>query len=223
MAYLAVSRGAPGVITGAIKVIPVNGGISRELCSPCSWPLDWSPNERRLVFNEFHRNRLVSYLLDVPTGQKSRLLYHSSPQINFSADGHWITFVRQPVPGDVSPTGSRMFIAPYKSETIQEEEWIPLSDGSSWDDKPRWSPNGNLVYFVSDRDGFACIWAQKLDPRTKRPREGAFAVYHSHESRCSIRNQGYGGLEISVARDKIVFSMVEHTGNIWTAKLEELK
>ena len=220
VAYLSLSQTQGGAIIGAIRVIPVTGGISKELCSSCSWPLDWSSDERRMVFNELHGNQLVRYLMDVPTAKKSHLLDHSSPQIGFSADGDWITFVVQPVPGIASPLGCRIFIAPYKSESIREEQWIPLSEVSTWDDKPRWSPDGNLIYFVSDRDGFACIWAQKLDPKTKRPREGAFAVYHSHESRCSIKNQGYGGLEISVARDKIVFSMVELTGNIWTANLK---
>ena len=34
---------------------------------------------------------------------------------------------------------------------------------------PIWSPDGNLLYFLSERDGFRCIWGQKLDPASKRP------------------------------------------------------
>ena len=34
---------------------------------------------------------------------------------------------------------------------------------------------------------------------------------------------GWGELQISVARDKIVFNMSERTGNIWLAKLESEK
>jgi hypothetical protein len=36
-----------------------------------------------------------------------------------------------------------------------------------------------------------------------------------------MANVGYGPLEISVARDKIVCNMVELTGNIWMTKLED--
>jgi len=36
-------------------------------------------------------------------------------------------------------------------------------------------------------------------------------------------NIGWGELQISVARDKIVFNMSERTGNIWMAKLEGQK
>ena len=35
--------------------------------------------------------------------------------------------------------------------------------------KPFWSPDGNLLYFLSSRDGFLCLWAQWLDPSTKHP------------------------------------------------------
>jgi len=36
-------------------------------------------------------------------------------------------------------------------------------------------------------------------------------------------NIGWGELQISVAREKIVFNMSERTGNIWMAKLEGQK
>lgn len=34
---------------------------------------------------------------------------------------------------------------------------------------PDWSPDASLLYFWSDRDGSACLWAQRLDSITKRP------------------------------------------------------
>ena len=45
-------------------------------------------------------------------------------------------------------------------------------------------------------------------------------IYHFHEARRSMLNAGYGQLEISVARDKIVFNQAELTGNIWMGKLD---
>ena len=75
--------------------------------------------------------------------------------------------------------------------------------------------NGALIYYVSDRDGFNCIWAQRLEPYTKRPVGEPLAIYHSHDPRRSIFNVDLGVQEISVARDEIVFNMATVTGNVW--------
>ena len=83
-----------------------------------------------------------------------------------------------------------------------------------------WSPDGKLLYFLSERDGFRCIWAQRLDPATKHPSGAAFPIRHFHTSRRSLATVGdplYIGL--SVAVDKLVFSMTERTGNIWMTEL----
>jgi hypothetical protein len=59
-------------------------------------------------------------------------------------------------------------------------EWIAIADGQS-DAAPVWSPDGNLLYFFSDIDGSRCIWARRLDLKTKRPVGEPFAVLHRHE------------------------------------------
>ena len=103
----------------------------------------------------------------------------------------------------------------------RHEEWIPVTDGRQFEDLPRWSPDGNLLYFTSHRDGFRCLWAQRLDPGSKRPRGDAFPVYHLHSARLSLMNVHLGDQEIPVARDKLVFTLGELTGNIWAADLRE--
>jgi hypothetical protein len=40
----------------------------------------------------------------------------------------------------------------------EEKEWIGVTDGSTLDVEPRWSPDGSLIYFLSDRDQSRCIW-----------------------------------------------------------------
>ena len=51
-----------------------------------------------------------------------------------------------------------------------EAEWITVSTTAGANRRPWWSPDGNLLYFLSTRDNYQCIWAQHLDPVTKRPR-----------------------------------------------------
>src|SRR5262249_18320081 len=80
-------------------------------------------------------------------------------------------------------------------------EWIAITDGAA-DDKPRWSPDGATLYFLSKRDGFRCIWAQRVDAR-KHPAGQPIPIFHAHEARRSMVSVGRGDLGMSVARDKI--------------------
>jgi hypothetical protein len=100
-----------------------------------------------------------------------------------------------------------------------ETEWIAIADRQGWSNKPRWSPDGNLVYFVSRRDGYYCLWAQRVSLRTRQPLEAPLNVAHFHQSHLSMMNVAEAPLEISVAKDKIVFNLSELTGNIWGGTL----
>ena len=76
-----------------------------------------------------------------------------------------------------------------------------------------------MIYSVSNRDGFTCIWAQRLDALTKRPVGMPFPVFHAHNARNSLANQGE--VYLSFGRDKMLFNMAERTGNIWMAEWKE--
>ncbi len=102
-----------------------------------------------------------------------------------------------------------------------EKEWVTITDGSGIDQAANWAPDGNLLYFLSERDGFRCIWGQKLDPTNKKPLGAPFPVYHSHDPRRSIRNVSQGLQCMSVSRNQIVFPMGELTGNIWITDYKE--
>jgi hypothetical protein len=45
---------------------------------------------------------------------------------------------------------------------------LPVDD--TWfDDKPRWGPNGRMLYFVSNRTGVASVWGRRFDSSTGTP------------------------------------------------------
>ena len=81
-----------------------------------------------------------------------------------------------------------------------------------------WSPDGNLLYYQSEREGYRCIFARRLDPGTKRPVGLPFPIYHAHQARLSLSLISSGDVGLSVDRDKVVFSQGETTGNIWMAQ-----
>ena len=95
---------------------------------------------------------------------------------------------------------------------------IRITDGSTWDSNPTFSPDGSLLYFYSQRDGGRCIWAQRLDPVSKQPVGAAFAVYHLHSARRSPAYARVGQGSLTMARNKIVFVMPERLGNVWLAE-----
>ena len=195
-------------------VVSVRGGVADQFCTDCASAYDLSPDNKVVLYRKGNVIRAFDLL-----SRRDRLFSHSDYyglfQFRFCPDGHWVTF-------EAAHQGrSRLFIAslPETVKATAENEWIPLTGDGSWADKPRWSPNGNLIYFVSNRDGFFCLWAQRVAPDTKRPAGEPVPIAHFHGSRLSIGNVGLSVLGISVARDKIAFNLGELTGNIWVTNL----
>jgi hypothetical protein len=135
-------------------------------------------------------------------------------QPNLSDDGKWIVFLLK-----TGPQHGGLYVAPFRGATpVPEQEWIPVTGDDTGVDKPRWSPNAQLLYYTSERDGFRCIYAQRLNGR-KNPVGEAFGVYHPHSARLSMSNVEIGALEISVANNRLAFMLLEMTGNVWLADL----
>lgn len=199
--------------------VPQPGVLQRIASGPrtCGYPWAWSSDGKRLSYNcpssgpvqVFHTESAKS------TQVLEQQIYHAS----FSPDNRWLVF------GQHYPNGrERVFVSKYddKNQT-RENDWVPVTDGNNFDAYAEWSPSGNILYFLSDRDGFRCLWAQHLDPATKQLAGAPVPIYHSHASRRSMLNVAVNALEISVARDKIAVPMGELTGNIWMTKLSGRK
>jgi hypothetical protein len=153
-------------------------------------------------------------LFDVPQRQLSQWLRHPRYLINparWSPDGGWIAFFLS-----TSPSTRRVYAAPFNPAVPPpESDWVALTDGNQLDREPRWSADGRLIYFLSNRDGHECIWAQPVDPALKRPLGRPFNVLHLHEPQRKLPEEDTGPIGFSVGKGLIVFSMPESTGNIW--------
>jgi len=193
--------------------VSLAAGSTERICEDCS-DYDWSHDGKKLLV--LGRSPAGISVVDLASKQRTAFVNHSAYVLwnpRFSLDDRWVSF------SATTPGRSRIFVAPFRNAgPVPESEWIAVTDGR-WDDKPRWSPDGNSLYFLSERDGFRCIWAQRLDAR-KRPVGPAIPIFDAHEARRSLANIGIGDLSISVARDKIVFNMSERTGNLWMANLD---
>ncbi len=191
-----------------IYIVPSKGGAREMVCEGCSEATDWSADGKRILGNTQDGR---AWLLDLTSRRKRDLLatHHWIATDAFSPDNRWFSFL------DVKHPFHRASIAPIRDEPVPESEWIQIMEGEGF----TWSPAGNLLYVVSERDGHLCIWAQRLQPSTKRPLGTPFAVFHSHNARLSLVNQTE--MTLSIGGNRMVFSMGERTGNIWLADWQE--
>jgi hypothetical protein len=110
-------------------------------------------------------------------------------------------------------------VAPFDTaRTPAPEEWIAITPGDTQDGPVVWSPRGDALYFASERDGYRCLWVQRLNSRTKRPLGDAQPFQHFHDTRLSLKSIPSSWFGFSVARDKIVYELGERTGRIWMTR-----
>jgi Tol biopolymer transport system component len=194
-----------------IFTVPFTGGHPRKACAECGLPLSWSADSATLLYLD---GPAIS-ALDLVSGNRHKILDEPEHRIwggRFSPDGQWIVFwggvgeARQPA----------SFVAPFRGprQRISRTDWMPLESAGDW------SPDGRVLYSPSRLDGSHCLWAQRVNPESKHIVGEPVLVYHFHRSRLSFHeNPEWRGL--SVARDKIVFTLNELRGNIWTASLAD--
>jgi Tol biopolymer transport system component len=199
---------------GVVYALSTKGGEPESVCEDCGGGIGSVSHDGSKILWEINGARGV-VVFDTASGQKTEILKHpkhGGSMGRFSPDDRWIAFHTLP-----SPTTRQIFIAPFRGAVpIPQNEWIPITNGQAIDRYARWSPDGNLLYFISERDSFLCLWAQPLDPATKHPQGAAFSVRHFHTARRSLATIGNPGLMgMSVGTGRLIFSMTEQTGNIW--------
>ena len=152
-------------------------------------------------------------LLDLGTGRARKLLESWTSQATFSPDGRHFVVLRE----------QAISIFPVNDAPLDAgRDAIMVAKASAGQDLPRWSPDGKRIYFLSSRDGFRCIWMQRLNPATLRPEGEPQAAVHLHGSRVSLMHvPDIGAVGLSVGPHGIVYSAGEATGNIWLATPQE--
>jgi Tol biopolymer transport system component/tRNA A-37 threonylcarbamoyl transferase component Bud32 len=197
-------------------VIPGGGGSEQPVTGEFGGLLsDWTPDGKWLLSGCYPGRALQAISLcllplsGAPSAEtQARVLVPPHPKYNFweanySPDGRWLAVNAEDKTGvGISTIG----LLPASGG-----EWIPITEGKYLDDKPRWSPDGKTIYFLSSRSGFMNVWGIRLDPAKGKPSGGPFRVT-SFESPAQMVQ---GLPEISVAQDRLALPLTEVTGNIW--------
>jgi eukaryotic-like serine/threonine-protein kinase len=203
-------------------VIGAAGGAPRRVCQACGGPGGFSSDGSRILMENFgvSLDRITS--VDLATGKVTDVLgdpQHALWNPFYSWDDQWMSFLMQ--------TGAdqdhyRIYVTPVANLIPGgPDRWIQLTTGEYHDDKQQFSPDGNTMYFTSNRDGFTCLWALRLDPKTKHPQGAPFAIQHFHGSQriySGISESNH--MEVNVAKDKIITNLDEFHSDIWMMELE---
>ena len=128
-------------------------------------------------------------------------------QAHLSPDGRWIVFEANE--SHAEGYESAIYVTP-----VSGGPWIRITDGKPWDDKPRWSPDGRTIYYLSEMKGYFNVWGRRFDPEQGRPQGEPFAVTSFDNPKMmvghSIPNVGF-----SLTQDRLVLTITQVSGSIW--------
>ena len=200
-------------------VVDARGGTPEQVCGDCGEVEHWTPDGSGILYVNANDPSGVGRLRvgSLPNHEWLRHPGYGIFNPRLSADGRWVSFNARA--NRFAP--ARVLVASAESSGgANEKEWIVVSEDG---EAPAWSPQMNFLYFWSSRDGSPCLWAQRLDPATKRPIGVPLTIQHFHSRGLSWRNLYLGAPDVAVARDKVVFNLGEHTGNIWMTDLPPIR
>ena len=222
--YLAYRRINPTLEERSIVLMPAGGGEEQILTSPRSSGAenasDWSP-DGSWVLAESSRNPpgiqtpgVRIWLLPVSAAPQAetqgRVVAHDPEynlaQSHFSPNGKWIAFIAI---STVGATPHTIYVIPASGG-----DWIPITEGRYIADKPRWSPDGKTIYFLSPRGGFLNVWGRRFDPAQGKPLGQPFQVT-AIESPNRMMPLSLAPADISLSADRLVLRITEVTGNLW--------
>jgi len=206
---------------GAGFVLPVEGGSPRKICDDCEI-YQWLRSNKAIVALRRASGSIVVIDVDTlaevpilsPSGEGFAATLETLRPVGgpfsrplVSSDERFISFI----------TERQTYVASFStSSRISRNDWQPILPMTRPGERTcGWSPDGRLLYFLLERDGFRCLYAARIDPRTGRASGEVFAVAHFHNA---SREWGSTGYSSAVAKGVFVFNQVEFSGNIWMLK-----
>ncbi|HEY6801960.1 MAG TPA: winged helix-turn-helix domain-containing protein [Pyrinomonadaceae bacterium] len=202
-----------------LAVRTLNGSDEQIVTSPMQGRIsltDWTPDTKWILMSSDlqtpGRVALALFPLDAaPRAETQMRIIASNPEYNlwqgrFSPDGRWISFNAF---NATDPSVSTVYVI-----SSSGGEWIKLTEGRYWDDKPRWSPDGKAIYFVSNRTGFFNVWKVRFDPASGKALDQPKRVT-DFESTTQMIIPNIVQLEMALTSDRIILPMMETFGSIW--------
>ena len=194
---------------------PVGGGATAPL--PGDLTYVWSWPSQTVLFGSGPAGDIVELRVVDPSSGKVRPALADLKQGFYghgqlSPDGRWASAMEWS-----SADRARIIVFPFRAAPVPPADWVALTEDQSVEEEHVWSPQGDAIYFVSERDGSRCVWMRKLDPATRHPVGPVMPVLHLHGARRSMISTALRPQRIALALNNLFFSVQEQRGNIWKA------
>jgi Tol biopolymer transport system component len=189
-------------------VIPADGGAATKVCDGCVFQGWFADNRRILLFPGPPAPQGRVNVIDVTNGDMKEALYDPMSaigRVDVTHDGRWLAFSSR----------RHVWVAPVRlGAPPPESDWmsvLTVADGSA-ERACGWSPDGQLLYLLIERDGFRDLYAQRVDASRGTPIGEPFVVQHLHDPRRRWGSTPYG---TAIVNQAFVFTQSESTGTIW--------
>lgn len=209
IAYQQVENdGSSAIYTGQ------RGGPMKRACTNCLEPMGWFQHDKALFFRD-EKHGTVNLLNRLDGSQKVILGSSGHPigDVSWSSENGLLLFIEE------EEDRKRMYAVRLNPQTGEAEtNWlaIPTGTGTPW--HPRWSSDGKTIFYVSNADGFSCIYGLAFNAKTKAFGT-PFDVAHFHKQRASIDNVLPRAFNLSVSGDTIYLNLGEQSSTIQLGKL----
>jgi serine/threonine protein kinase len=209
LAYEQLENGGTSIYT------KMQGGPAKRLCRGCSRPTGWFSTNRTFLYRDGLPS--VIKMADPRTGEARVVLQEkgaSLSEASWSSANEMMLFTE--TKGDLK----RMFaVRVSRSSGEVGGNWIAIPDRGVSPDHPRWSGDGRTIFYISNSDGFSCIYGLAFSPEKGEVVGAPFAVAHFHNQRASIDNVFARSLNLSVDGNSIYFNLGEQSSTIWIGML----
>jgi serine/threonine protein kinase/Tol biopolymer transport system component len=167
----------------------------------------WSPDGMRIAFAKEGvagplARRLDSelWIVEVATGQKRMVTRGDAVQPSWSPNGRRIAYWGLPA------GSARRIVWTVSAVSGGGGEPVPVTGGEHLDWNPVWAPDGESLYFVSDRSGSFNVWRVAVDEATGRVEGEPQPVTSS--------SQSIGMISLSRDGGRIVYATNEGKANL---------
>ncbi len=121
---------------------------------------EWSPDGKQIAFISYRDGYRNLFVMEADGSQQRQLTFNQkefTQWLAWSPDGEYIAYTYNPEGGEIG--GSIHVIRPDGSG----ERQVTPQEGSRHDSEPTWSPDGEKLYFLSNRSAHVEIWEINLD------------------------------------------------------------
>jgi serine/threonine protein kinase len=196
------------------SVVLLEGGRTRTLCAGCSHPSEWLFDRSHLLLTDAGGSPAV---LNVDNATWETVLPRPSDTV--IADTVWNATSEFMLFAAASGGSKQVFAAHVPKKTKRAEtQWIALTTPKEGGDRPRWSPDGTRFFYLSNQDGFYCIWTRTFDA-SRRAVGPAEALKHYHDRAFGPAVATPFKLSLSVGSHSVYLNVGDVSSTIWVGRI----